>query len=472
MNNNFSENLKKIRKDNNLSQEQLAEELGVSRQAISKWESAVAYPEMDKIIALCTKFNINIDDLLYKDIREIKNGETAKKNLNKYIDDFLKFITNSINMFSNMTFKSKIKCLFEQIIISLILLCIFTLIGVITGDILSGVFRMLPSNIYSILRSIINFIYFIFSLSISLMILLHIFKTRYLDYYEKIKTEALDDINSKSLENSDTATKTVKKENKIDSENKYLFRNNENKIIIRDPKHSEYKFINGIFKTIIIFIKFFVLCFSVMLFMTLICLFISFILSFLVAKTGIFFIGLLLAILSSAIINIILILLLLNFVFNRKNDKKKMIYSFVISLIIFGIGIGLILVGILNFEYVKNDQDILKTDYIELDMRNDLIIQSYFKIEYIESDNNNIKIEYKINKYCDINYSDLYDSSDHVLYLWGNCDNPIKLVKEVINEFNNKKIISVNNEVYDVKIYSTKENIELLNNNYKNYLDK
>ena len=37
MNNHFSENLKKIRKENNLSQEQLAEELGVSRQAISKW---------------------------------------------------------------------------------------------------------------------------------------------------------------------------------------------------------------------------------------------------------------------------------------------------------------------------------------------------------------------------------------------------------------------------------------------------
>ena len=64
MNNNFAENLKRIRKENNLSQEQLAEELGVSRQAISKWESQVAYPEMDKIIALCNKFNLSIDDLL------------------------------------------------------------------------------------------------------------------------------------------------------------------------------------------------------------------------------------------------------------------------------------------------------------------------------------------------------------------------------------------------------------------------
>ena len=44
MNNQFSENLKKIRKENNLSQEQLADELGVSRQAISKWESGTSYP--------------------------------------------------------------------------------------------------------------------------------------------------------------------------------------------------------------------------------------------------------------------------------------------------------------------------------------------------------------------------------------------------------------------------------------------
>ena len=35
----FSENLKRIRKENNLSQEQLAEKVGVSRQAVSKWES-------------------------------------------------------------------------------------------------------------------------------------------------------------------------------------------------------------------------------------------------------------------------------------------------------------------------------------------------------------------------------------------------------------------------------------------------
>lgn len=42
---NLSENLKKIRKDNNLSQEQLADKLGVSRQSVSKWESGLSFPK-------------------------------------------------------------------------------------------------------------------------------------------------------------------------------------------------------------------------------------------------------------------------------------------------------------------------------------------------------------------------------------------------------------------------------------------
>lgn len=39
-------------KNKNISQEQLAEELGVSRQAVSKWESGASYPEMDKLVLL------------------------------------------------------------------------------------------------------------------------------------------------------------------------------------------------------------------------------------------------------------------------------------------------------------------------------------------------------------------------------------------------------------------------------------
>ena len=71
---NLSDNLKKIRKEHNLSQEALADKLGVSRQSVSKWESGAAYPEMDKVLQLCKMFDLNIDELLNQDIKAVKEN--------------------------------------------------------------------------------------------------------------------------------------------------------------------------------------------------------------------------------------------------------------------------------------------------------------------------------------------------------------------------------------------------------------
>ena len=60
----FGENLQRIRKKNQLSQEGLAEMLGVSRQAVSKWELKEGYPEVDKLLILSKKLNVSIDSLL------------------------------------------------------------------------------------------------------------------------------------------------------------------------------------------------------------------------------------------------------------------------------------------------------------------------------------------------------------------------------------------------------------------------
>ncbi len=60
----FGENLQTIRKKNQLSQEGLAEMLGVSRQAVSKWELGEGYPEVDKLLVLSKKLNVSLDSLL------------------------------------------------------------------------------------------------------------------------------------------------------------------------------------------------------------------------------------------------------------------------------------------------------------------------------------------------------------------------------------------------------------------------
>lgn len=61
---NFSEKLLTLRKANNLTQEQLAEKLDVSRQSISKWESGQATPELEKIVVMSALFDVTTDYLL------------------------------------------------------------------------------------------------------------------------------------------------------------------------------------------------------------------------------------------------------------------------------------------------------------------------------------------------------------------------------------------------------------------------
>ena len=65
----FKENLQYLRGSRNMTQERLAMLLGVSRQAISKWESEKAYPEMDKLLMLCDMFGVTVDDLVMGDVR-------------------------------------------------------------------------------------------------------------------------------------------------------------------------------------------------------------------------------------------------------------------------------------------------------------------------------------------------------------------------------------------------------------------
>ena len=145
---NLSENLKKIRKDNNLSQEQLAEKLGVSRQSVSKWENGEAYPEMDKVLQICKMLNLNIDELLNQDIKKVNEEKQSKINVDKYVKDFLDYITKTINLFSSMKFKDKIKCLFEQCVIALSIFIIALVIGTVGSNLVHSILFFIPNKYY------------------------------------------------------------------------------------------------------------------------------------------------------------------------------------------------------------------------------------------------------------------------------------------------------------------------------------
>lgn len=79
----FSENLRQIRKEKNLSQEDLAELLDVSRQAVSKWEQENGYPETEKLMQIAQKLDVSLDSLLLD--RKQGNKINSEKQDNKIV---------------------------------------------------------------------------------------------------------------------------------------------------------------------------------------------------------------------------------------------------------------------------------------------------------------------------------------------------------------------------------------------------
>lgn len=86
----FSEKLKSIRKKAGMSQEKLAEKIGVSRQAITKWETDSGIPDIDNMMALSELFNISLDELLSNEKTEKKQTDYLYESVTEYDIDNLK----------------------------------------------------------------------------------------------------------------------------------------------------------------------------------------------------------------------------------------------------------------------------------------------------------------------------------------------------------------------------------------------
>lgn len=125
----FGERLYELRNKNNLSQEDLAEVLDVSRQSISKWENDKAYPEMTRLLFMSDYFDVSLDYLM-RGIKKENNEEKvtaddADKNSNdKYKTKNILLVWN--NFLSNLSPNQKtlFMLLYILIICSLVALIV------------------------------------------------------------------------------------------------------------------------------------------------------------------------------------------------------------------------------------------------------------------------------------------------------------------------------------------------------------
>lgn len=472
--NNLADNLKRIRKENNLSQEQLAEKLGVSRQAVSKWESAQSYPEMDKVLQICSLFNLNINELINENVKEVNEIKEAKKTSNKYITSFFDYLTKVVDMFSSMKFTQIVKCLFEQCIIALILLCFFGIIGSIAYGVVPSVLtRMLPYSVYNFFSGILLSIYTIASLVFGIAILLHIFKIRYLDYYEFVKVDKKP--HNKVLESEEDSEENTDDKNIVENtkenKQKIVLEKRPETVVIRDPKHSEFKFLSGLGKLVLIIAKFFVSWFLLFFALGFVGMVLCLALGFIFVKTGILFVGYLLAMVGAIAIMGIIINIMYNFIFSKKNKSGIMFIIGIISLIVIGFGSGMMIVGFSEFDIAQKDVDTITDEYV-FEMKDNLMIARYYNyyhtIEYVEENRRDVKVEVEHSKY----FITDFEEEGGLIYIYNYVPDGevMNMIRVFIDDFNNKKIVNYDSG-QSIKVYASKENIEKMKNNRKEYFD-
>lgn len=446
----FGDKLIALRKKKGLSQEELAEKLGVSRQSVSKWESNNTYPETDKIVQICNIFECTMDDLINDNITDVESIERKNKNnINVMVDSFLDFITKTINMFSRMKFTSGFKCVIEMIIIALIMLTL--------GYLFVGFFESVLSGFYpfekgiEVFNGIIKSVLMLIWTIISFIVLVHVFKIRYLNYYDELINEE-----------------------KVDTKN-----DKKDRIIIRDENTRPFAFLSVLSKIIIIFVKVFVFFFGLFFMFTLLMLAIFFIISLYFSFSNAIFIGSTIATLALLVINVIILMLIIGFIFDKKYNYKILLITFLTSIIVSGIGIGIFALGIKDFKIVDNMDGILnlKSHSEEINYKDNMLITNsdnyYLNSSYkYEIDNNmedgKIKIsEVYDDKYLRMDKDSRIEYKMNVLTIYGHQESSVNLISQVIKDLKNNIIRSYDFGYFDLKITANENTINKLMDNLR-----
>lgn len=337
----FADKLAKKRKENNLSQEQLADRLNMSRQAVSKWESGSSYPDMEKIIEITKVLDCTLEDLL--DDGTIKGQAETRTNYSDVFSDFLDFITRSYNMFWSMSFKTKLAFMFEMLFIAIALSTIFYMLGGLLGPAIYSFFRFLPYRFASAAGSLLRSVYNLTTVILCILMLLHLYKIRYLDYYVTVKDNS---VNKRKVEDPIDENKNIKE----DKRGNLIYEKPKEKVIIRDPGHSGYSFFLKLAEIIIIFIKVIGAFFLIPVITVFVAMTAFATLALIMTSIGTVFLTIALSLIGAIIITYIIIEIIVRLLFNKKISWLRLFIMFIAGLIVMGVGTGLSIAEFSTYE--------------------------------------------------------------------------------------------------------------------------
>jgi len=446
---NFGIKLQNLRKEKKLSQEQLAEKLNVSRQAVSKWESNQSYPEMEKLIEMTKIFGCTLDDLTNDETTSESINQAKQKNpVSDIINDITNIINKSINMFTDMKGDDIFKLIFIMFLVA---------VGISILKWPINEFYHLCVNIFvnfgsvaeRILSSIVYLILNVTYICGGVLLFFYIYKAKYLDKYDSTKKEVKETINEEPQKEE---FKLEKKEPVIETK--------------KDTTKSW-----TIFKVLGKIVMFFVKMMALFMAIPFICSFVIFTTILVVAVwliiKGVVVIGVIVLMLSFLLLTGVVLELIFALILSKKPTSKRIFINFILGLLFFGAGIGILSIEVTDYKFYNEIPAGYKTKTMsqEFAFNKDLYIGND-RIEYIEDNTlkNTFKVEVEYYDGLSTPYIDL-DNNNLNIY---SADDEWNF--DVVNNFiGNLKHHNIYNYAllteYKIKIYISKTNLDIVKAN-------
>ena len=446
----FNEKLQKLRKDAQLSQEELAEKLEVSRQAVSKWESGTTYPEMDKLISLTKIFNCTLDDLTNDTISTEVISTKQKNGIYNLIDSALDLIDQTLLLLKRMTAIEIVWMLLKLVVIGA-----FLMLGYIPFSVLinlgHNIFYALPQGLDHILSSIWSFILVSSFVLLYIMVFVYLFKKIYLDAKED---EVIVVVGETSEEEKADKTVEVKQRKRFERTDSFFMA----------------------LGNVIMFLAKCLMAMFVLLFVLLsVCVFILLALEVALLFNGVIYFGALILTVSAVCVLYSIIIVMTNIIFNRANNYQLFLRLFLASISCLGIGTGILTLEIANTKFVDVApvSFVQKTVNKEFAFTDDLVIVPECRYQYVVDDNLNNTIKMEITYYEDTTSVDVVDiegkTGTVVKYvrIYSDMNQSFhKLFSDIITGLRSKKIYNYGllNEAL-VTFYGTQSNLDKLETN-------
>ena len=155
--------------------------------------------------------------------------------------------------------------------------------------------------------------------------------------------------------------------------------------------------------------------------------------------------------------------IIINFIINRKNKKGLLLISFLVSLIMIGIACGLVMSSYKDFKVINDlDEKYYTTKEVTYKMTDKTVFDGGY--DFVETNDNNIKIVYKYANYCEMHTYNM----DGIISSHQECLSSPQLFKNFLSMLNNKVLVD---DITDVKVYTSKANMKKITENNKKFYE-